>query len=64
MARKPKTKAQHMREDKAFKGWYKVVGKTKQGKLFYERAPTSANAKIKAQIRIRKGAKEIKITKI
>ena len=62
--RKKKSNAQILRDDKAFKGWWKLTGKTKTGKSFYARAPTSANIKIKAKIRIDKGAKNIKITEL
>ena len=61
MVKTVKSKAQRERDDKAFKGWWKLTGKTKSGTSFYERAPTSANIKIKAKVRIDKGAKDIKI---
>ena len=64
MVKAVKSKAQREREDKVYKGWWKLTGKTKQGKQIYERSPTSANIKIMAQNRIKKGAKEIKISQI
>jgi len=64
MVKTVKSKAQRERDDKAFKGWWKLTGKTKQGKQIYERAPTRANIEIKAKVRINKGAKELKISQI
>lgn len=62
--RKNLTRAQMLRDDKAFGGWYRLTCIAKNGKKVVQRRPTKANIDILAGVYRKKGCKNVRIIKL